>query len=52
MFLQCNQGGALYIINSEGIVYHQHKVLHLIKPQEYAPSVMIYAYGDDIHAKA
>ena len=33
-------------------VYHQHAVLYLIKSQEYAPSVMIYAYGDDIHAKA
>ena len=33
MILQCNQGEALYIINSKGIVYHQHKVLHLIKPQ-------------------
>ena len=29
-----NQGVALYIINSEGIAYHQHAVLHLIKPQE------------------
>ena len=29
-----NQGEALYIINSEGIAYHQHEVLHLIKPQE------------------
>ncbi len=33
MILQCNQGEALYIINSEGIVYHQHAVLYLIKPQ-------------------
>ena len=24
----------VYLINSEGIVYHQHEVLHLIKPQE------------------
>ena len=30
-------------------VYHQHVVLYLIKPQGYAPSVMIYAYGDDMH---
>ena len=34
MILQCNQGEALYIINSVGIAYHQHAVLHLIKPQE------------------
>ena len=24
---------ALYIINSEGIAYHQHEVLYIIKPQ-------------------
>ncbi|MBQ3252511.1 MAG: hypothetical protein IJB02_04650 [Oscillospiraceae bacterium] len=24
----------MYIINSVGIAYHQHTVLHLIKPQE------------------
>ena len=24
----------VYIINSEGIAYHQHEVLHIIKPQE------------------
>ena len=29
-----NQCEALYIINSAGIAYHQHAVLHLIKPQE------------------
>ena len=52
MILRCNQGEALYIINSEGIAYHQNKVLYIIKPQEYTPSVMIYAYGDDIHADA
>ena len=34
MILQCNQGEALYIINSEGIVYHQHEALHIITPQE------------------
>ena len=33
------------------VAYHQHKVLYLIKPQKHAPSVMIYAYGDDIHTK-
>jgi len=33
-FPQTNQGEALYIINSAGIAYHQHAVLHLIKPQE------------------
>ena len=51
-FLETNQRLA--------VVYHQNEVLHIIrnllryiiKPQEYAPSVMIYAYGDDIHAKA
>ena len=29
-----NQGAALYIINFKRIAYHQHEVLHLIKPQE------------------
>ena len=29
-----NQGEALHIINSAGIVYHQHAVLYIIKPQE------------------
>ena len=32
--MEINQGEALYIINSKGIVYHQHKVLYIIKPQE------------------
>ena len=27
-------GKAVYIINSEGIAYHQHEVLYIIKPQE------------------
>ena len=27
-----NQGEALYIINSEGIAYHQNEVLYIIKP--------------------
>ena len=40
------------ISSMRSIVYHQHAVLYLIKSQEYAPSVMIYAYGDDIHADA
>ena len=40
------------ISSMRSIVYHQHAVLYLIKPQEYAPSVMIYAFGDDIHANA
>ena len=31
-----NQGEALYIINSKGIEYHQHEVLHIIKPRENA----------------
>ena len=42
------------------VAYHQCEALYIIrnllryiiKPQEYAPSVMIYAFGDDIHAKA
>ena len=41
-----------YIINSEGIVYHQGEALYIIKPQKYTLRVMIYAYGDDIHADA
>ena len=40
-----NQGEALYIINSEGIAYHQHKVLYLIKPQVMQPS------ADDIRLR-
>ena len=28
-----NHAKGVYIINSEGIVYHQHEVLYLIKPQ-------------------
>ena len=36
----------MYIINSEGIVYHQHEVLHLIKPQGNARwRVMRYKVG-------
>jgi len=37
-FQQANQGEALYIIYSAGIAYHQHAVLHLIKPQVIQPS--------------
>ena len=39
-----NQGEALYIINSAGIAYHQHALLHLIKPQGgmHGYAVMIY----------
>ena len=44
----------MYIINSEGIAYHQHAVLYIIKPQENTrwrvmrykggfPPLMIYA---------
>ena len=40
-----NQGEALNIINSEGIAYHQHNVLYLIKPQEMQPS------ADDIRLR-
>ena len=29
-----NHAGGVYIINSEGIAYHQHEVLYIIKPQE------------------
>ena len=43
---------ASYIINSEGIAYHQNEVLYIIKPQIYTLRVMIYAFGDDIHADA
>ena len=39
-----------YIINSEGIVYHQGEALYIIKAQKYTLRVMIYACGDDIHA--
>ena len=28
-----NHGKAVYIINSEGIAYHQHEVLYIIKTQ-------------------
>ena len=52
MILQCNQGEALYLINSVGIAYHQHKVLYIIKPQENTRwRVMIYSpkEADDIH---
>ncbi len=33
----------MYIINSEGIAYHQNKVLHIIKPQ-----VKMHAERDEI----
>jgi len=42
----------LYIINSEGIAYHQHEVLYIIKPQEDTRwRVMRYspAGADDMH---
>ena len=32
-YTQINQGVALYIINSEGIVYHQHEVLYIINSE-------------------
>ena len=56
-FPQINQGEALYIINSAGIAYHQHAVLHLIKPQGgiiHGFAVMLYSSkgADDIHADA
>ena len=56
-FQQTNQGEALYIINSVGIAYHQHAVLHLIKAQGgiiHGFAVMIYSSkeADDIHADA
>ena len=54
---EINQCGALYIINSVGIAYHQNEVLYIVKPTE------IHTYGvmrykgdnvalDDIHADA
>ena len=42
----------LYIINFEEIAYHQDVVLYIIIAKVYAPTVMIYAFGDDIHAEA
>jgi len=48
----------LYVINSEGIAYHQlRKKLHIIKPTEiHTCGVMRYKGGidalDDIHADA
>ena len=43
---EINQGGALYIINSEGIAYHQNEVLYIIKPQGNARwRVMRYKVG-------
>ena len=44
--------GLVYHHRAKRGAYHQPSGLYLIKSQEYAPSVMIYAYGDDIHAKA
>ena len=44
-FSETNQGEALYIINSIGIAYHQHAVLHLIKPQ------LIQPLADDIRLR-
>ena len=35
----------VYIINSEGIAYHQHEVLYIIKPQG------IHASRDDIRLR-
>ena len=32
-YTQINQGEALYIINSEGIAYHQHEVLYIINSE-------------------
>ena len=53
LICQVDKSTACRCISSmRSIVYHQQAVLYLIKSQEYAPSVMIYAYGDDIHAKA
>ena len=52
MIFQCNQGESLYIINSVGIAYHQHKVLYIIKPQENTRwRVMRYSpkEADDMH---
>ena len=45
----------MYIISSEGIAYHQHEVLYIIKPQErYSPKGADEIQGrlaalDDIH---
>ena len=40
------------ISSRRSLVYHQHEVLYIIKPQRYTLRVMIYAFGDDIHADA
>ena len=47
-----NHAEGVYIINSVGIVYHQHEVLYIIKPQEDTRwRVMRYSPkgADDIH---
>ena len=48
-----NHGEAVYIINSEGIVYHQGASLVYHQAAGNARwRVMIYAFGDDMHADA
>ena len=48
-----NRGEALYIINFAEIAYHQDEVLYIIIAKaKYSLRLMIYAYGDDIHADA
>ena len=47
-----HQGASLVYHPQLVAVYHQHEVLYIIKPQRYTLRVMIYAFGDDIHAYA
>ena len=46
-----NHAEGVYIIRRKA-VYHQGEALYIIKPQRYTLRVMIYAFGDDIHANA
>ena len=48
---QLNHAEGVYIIRRKA-VYHQGEALYIIKPQRYTLRVMIYAFGDDIHAGA
>ncbi len=49
LYLQSRE--AVYIINSVGIAYPQHEVLYIIIAKaEYSLRLMIYTFGDEIHA--
>jgi len=46
-----NHAAGVYIINSAGIAYYQNEVLYIIIAKgKYSLRLMIYTYGDDIHA--